>query len=72
MLNPAFLNVGIFAGVCPRDASLFPEADALGITCRQPKLCVGYKEPWKVMEKAVGMPGQQKMGMRCFYQEFCS
>ncbi|XP_011356804.1 leucine-rich repeats and immunoglobulin-like domains protein 1 [Pteropus vampyrus] len=48
-------------GVCPRDASLFPEADALGITCRQPKLCVGYKEPWKVMEKADGMPGQQKM-----------
>ncbi|XP_039707646.1 leucine-rich repeats and immunoglobulin-like domains protein 1 isoform X2 [Pteropus medius] len=48
-------------GVCPRDASLFPEADALGITCRQPKLCVGYKEPWKVMEKADGVPGQQKM-----------
>uniref|UniRef100_A0A9L0SI46 Leucine rich repeats and immunoglobulin like domains 1 n=1 Tax=Equus caballus TaxID=9796 RepID=A0A9L0SI46_HORSE len=49
-------------GICPRDASLFPEVDAHGITCRPPKLCVGYnKEPWKVMEKADGMRGPQKM-----------
>ncbi|XP_028374660.1 leucine-rich repeats and immunoglobulin-like domains protein 1 isoform X1 [Phyllostomus discolor] len=51
-------------GICPRDAGLYPEADAHVVTCRQPKLCVGYnKEPWKVMEKADGTPGQQKMGM---------
>ncbi|KAF6100051.1 leucine rich repeats and immunoglobulin like domains 1 [Phyllostomus discolor] len=49
-------------GICPRDAGLYPEADAHVVTCRQPKLCVGYnKEPWKVMEKADGTPGQQKM-----------
>ncbi|XP_026643862.1 leucine-rich repeats and immunoglobulin-like domains protein 1 isoform X2 [Microtus ochrogaster] len=40
-------------GVCLRDSSLFPEVDMHSITCRQPKLCVGYtREPWKVMEKA--------------------
>ncbi|EGV97735.1 Leucine-rich repeats and immunoglobulin-like domains protein 1 [Cricetulus griseus] len=40
-------------GVCLRDSSLFPEVDVHSITCRQPKLCVGYtREPWKVMEKA--------------------
>uniref|UniRef100_A0A452VGZ1 Leucine rich repeats and immunoglobulin like domains 1 n=1 Tax=Ursus maritimus TaxID=29073 RepID=A0A452VGZ1_URSMA len=49
-------------GVCPRDASLFSEADAHGITCRQPKLCVGCtKEPWNVVEKAQRRPGAQKM-----------
>ncbi|XP_036896801.1 leucine-rich repeats and immunoglobulin-like domains protein 1 isoform X2 [Sturnira hondurensis] len=49
-------------GICPRDAGLYPEADAHVVTCRQPKLCVGYnKEPWKVVEKADGTPGQQKM-----------
>ncbi|XP_058418580.1 leucine-rich repeats and immunoglobulin-like domains protein 1 isoform X2 [Diceros bicornis minor] len=49
-------------GICPRDGSLFPEVDAHGITCRQPKLCVGSnKELWKVMEKADGIPGPQKM-----------
>uniref|UniRef100_A0A2K6GMW2 Leucine rich repeats and immunoglobulin like domains 1 n=1 Tax=Propithecus coquereli TaxID=379532 RepID=A0A2K6GMW2_PROCO len=49
-------------GVCPRDASLFPEADAHGIPCRQPKLCAGYsKEPWKVTEKADGTPAPRKM-----------
>lgn len=49
-------------GICPRDAGLYPEADAHVVTCRQPKLCVGYnKEPWKVMEKADGTPGPQKM-----------
>ncbi|XP_052577719.1 leucine-rich repeats and immunoglobulin-like domains protein 1 isoform X1 [Peromyscus californicus insignis] len=40
-------------GVCLRDSSLFPEVDVHSITCRQPKLCVGYtREPWKVIEKA--------------------
>ncbi|KAL2803566.1 leucine-rich repeats and immunoglobulin-like domains protein 1 isoform 1 precursor [Daubentonia madagascariensis] len=49
-------------GVCPRDASLFPEVDAHGIPCRQPKLCAGYsKEPWKVTEKADGTPVAHKM-----------
>ncbi|XP_036991410.2 leucine-rich repeats and immunoglobulin-like domains protein 1 isoform X2 [Artibeus jamaicensis] len=49
-------------GICPRDAGLYPEADAHVVTCRQPKLYVGYnKEPWKVMEKADATPGQQKM-----------
>ncbi|XP_045630619.1 leucine-rich repeats and immunoglobulin-like domains protein 1 isoform X1 [Ursus americanus] len=49
-------------GVCPRDASLFSEVDAHGITCRQPKLCVGCtKEPWNVVEKAQRRPGAQKM-----------
>ncbi|CAK6435440.1 unnamed protein product [Pipistrellus nathusii] len=49
-------------GVCPRDAGLFPEADGPGITCRQPRLCVGYsKEPWRATEKAGGTPGPQKM-----------
>ncbi|XP_069332141.1 leucine-rich repeats and immunoglobulin-like domains protein 1 isoform X5 [Eulemur rufifrons] len=49
-------------GVCPRDASLFPEADAHGIPCRQPKLCAGYsKEPWKVTEKADGTPAPSKL-----------
>ena len=59
------------AGVCPSDAGLFPEVEAHGITCRQPKLCVGYtKEQWKVVEKADGTPGPQKMmGMRGFRQE---
>ncbi|XP_008586400.1 PREDICTED: leucine-rich repeats and immunoglobulin-like domains protein 1 [Galeopterus variegatus] len=48
-------------GVCPRDASLFPEVDTHGITCRQPKLCVGFtKEPWKVPDKADGPPGPHK------------
>ncbi|XP_037348275.1 leucine-rich repeats and immunoglobulin-like domains protein 1 isoform X2 [Talpa occidentalis] len=48
-------------GVCPRDASLFPEVDAHGITCRQSKLCVGFnKEAHKVMEKVDGTPGPQK------------
>lgn len=65
MLGPAYPTVwGSIAGICPRDAGLCPEADAHVVTCRQPKLCVGYnKEPWKVMEKADGTPGQQKMGM---------
>eukprot|EP00069_Balaena_mysticetus_P017492 bmy_10593T0 len=49
-------------GVCPSNAGLFPEVEAHGITCRQPKLCVGYtKEQWKVVEKADGTPGPQKM-----------
>ncbi|XP_030723521.1 leucine-rich repeats and immunoglobulin-like domains protein 1 isoform X1 [Globicephala melas] len=49
-------------GVCPSDTGLFPEVEAHGITCRQPKLCVGYtKEQWKVVEKADGTPGPQKM-----------
>ncbi|XP_065740620.1 leucine-rich repeats and immunoglobulin-like domains protein 1 isoform X2 [Phocoena phocoena] len=49
-------------GVCPSDPGLFPEVEAHGITCRQPKLCVGYtKEQWKVVEKADGTPGPQKM-----------
>uniref|UniRef100_A0A2K6CU31 Leucine rich repeats and immunoglobulin like domains 1 n=1 Tax=Macaca nemestrina TaxID=9545 RepID=A0A2K6CU31_MACNE len=49
-------------GVCPRDASHFPEADAHSVACRQPKLCTGYhKEPWKATEKAEGTPGPQKM-----------
>ncbi|XP_063116283.1 leucine-rich repeats and immunoglobulin-like domains protein 1 isoform X2 [Cavia porcellus] len=49
-------------GVCLRDASLFPEVDIHTITCRQPKLSVGYiKEPWKVTEKASGTPGPPKM-----------
>uniref|UniRef100_A0A8C2YK38 Leucine rich repeats and immunoglobulin like domains 1 n=1 Tax=Chinchilla lanigera TaxID=34839 RepID=A0A8C2YK38_CHILA len=48
-------------GVCLRDTSLFSEADVHAITCRQPKLSVGYiKEPWKVMEKASGTPGPPK------------
>lgn len=70
-MSPAFLTGWeSIAGICPRDASLFPEVDAHGITCRPPKLCVGYnKEPWKVMEKADGMRGPQKMGMRYFPQE---
>uniref|UniRef100_A0A2K6R8X1 Leucine rich repeats and immunoglobulin like domains 1 n=1 Tax=Rhinopithecus roxellana TaxID=61622 RepID=A0A2K6R8X1_RHIRO len=49
-------------GVCPRDASHFPEADAHSVACRQPKLCTGYhKEPWKATEKAEGTPGPQRM-----------
>ncbi|XP_022428315.1 leucine-rich repeats and immunoglobulin-like domains protein 1 [Delphinapterus leucas] len=49
-------------GVCLSDTGLFPEVEAHGITCRQPKLCVGYtKEQWKVVEKADGTPGPQKM-----------
>ncbi|XP_036187518.1 leucine-rich repeats and immunoglobulin-like domains protein 1 isoform X8 [Myotis myotis] len=49
-------------GVCPRDAGLFPEADAPSIACRPPRLCVGYsKEPWRATEKAAGTPGPQKM-----------
>uniref|UniRef100_A0A8C9HXH8 Leucine rich repeats and immunoglobulin like domains 1 n=1 Tax=Piliocolobus tephrosceles TaxID=591936 RepID=A0A8C9HXH8_9PRIM len=49
-------------GVCPRDASHFPEADAHSVACRQPKLCTGYhKEPWKATEKVEGTPGPQKM-----------
>ncbi|XP_023609805.1 leucine-rich repeats and immunoglobulin-like domains protein 1 [Myotis lucifugus] len=49
-------------GVCPRDAGLFPEADAPSIACRQPRLCVGYsKEQWRATEKAAGTPGPQKM-----------
>uniref|UniRef100_A0A673TQ42 Leucine rich repeats and immunoglobulin like domains 1 n=1 Tax=Suricata suricatta TaxID=37032 RepID=A0A673TQ42_SURSU len=49
-------------GVCPRDMSLFSEADAHGITCRQPKPCAGCnKEAWAVMEKAQRRPGPQKM-----------
>nr|XP_020752213.1 leucine-rich repeats and immunoglobulin-like domains protein 1 isoform X4 [Odocoileus virginianus texanus] len=48
-------------GVCPRDAGLFPEVEAHGVMCRQPKFCVGFtKEPWKVVEKADGPPGPQK------------
>ncbi|XP_040102542.1 leucine-rich repeats and immunoglobulin-like domains protein 1 isoform X3 [Oryx dammah] len=48
-------------GVCPRDAGLFPEVEAHGVLCRQPKFCVGFtKEPWKVVEKADGPPGPQK------------
>ncbi|KAI4532275.1 hypothetical protein MG293_017540 [Ovis ammon polii] len=48
-------------GVCPRDAGLFPEVEAHGVLCRQPKLCVGFtKEPWKVGEKADGPPGPQR------------
>ncbi|XP_019839667.2 leucine-rich repeats and immunoglobulin-like domains protein 1 isoform X1 [Bos indicus] len=48
-------------GVCPRDAGLFPEVEAHGVICRQPKFCVGFtKEPWKVVEKADGPPGPQK------------
>ncbi|XP_057561071.1 leucine-rich repeats and immunoglobulin-like domains protein 1 isoform X2 [Hippopotamus amphibius kiboko] len=49
-------------GVCPSDAGLFPEGEAHGVLCRQPRLCVGYtKEPWKVVEKTDGTPGPQKM-----------
>ncbi|XP_004854229.1 leucine-rich repeats and immunoglobulin-like domains protein 1 isoform X4 [Heterocephalus glaber] len=49
-------------GICLRDASLFPEVNVHAITCRQPKLSVGYiKEPWKVTEKANGTPGPPKM-----------
>ncbi|XP_057363619.1 leucine-rich repeats and immunoglobulin-like domains protein 1 isoform X2 [Manis pentadactyla] len=49
-------------GVCPRDASHLPEADARGIPCRQPRLCGGYStEPWKVTGKAGGTPGPQKI-----------
>ncbi|CAD7666616.1 unnamed protein product [Nyctereutes procyonoides] len=49
-------------GVCPRDASLFAEVDAHGVTCRQPQLCTGCnKEPWDGMEKAQRRPGPQKM-----------
>ncbi|XP_066208024.1 leucine-rich repeats and immunoglobulin-like domains protein 1 [Saccopteryx leptura] len=49
-------------GVCPRDAGLFPEADAHGPACRQPRFCVGHsKGPWKAMEKADGTVGPQKM-----------
>uniref|UniRef100_A0A8C0DXW3 Leucine rich repeats and immunoglobulin like domains 1 n=1 Tax=Balaenoptera musculus TaxID=9771 RepID=A0A8C0DXW3_BALMU len=49
-------------GVRPSDAGLFPEVEAHGITCRQPKLCVGYtKEQWKVVEKADGTLGPRKM-----------
>ncbi|XP_037655857.1 leucine-rich repeats and immunoglobulin-like domains protein 1 isoform X2 [Choloepus didactylus] len=49
-------------GVCPRDASLFPEVDTHGVPCRQPKLCAGCnKEPWKVMEQADGTPCPHKM-----------
>uniref|UniRef100_A0A8C8YJJ8 Leucine rich repeats and immunoglobulin like domains 1 n=1 Tax=Prolemur simus TaxID=1328070 RepID=A0A8C8YJJ8_PROSS len=49
-------------GVCPRDAGLFPEADAHGIPCRQPRLCAGFsKEPWKVTEKADGTPAPRKL-----------
>ncbi|XP_004372826.1 leucine-rich repeats and immunoglobulin-like domains protein 1 [Trichechus manatus latirostris] len=45
-------------GVCPRDASLFPEVDAHGVACIQPQLCVGYnKEPWKITAKADRTPG---------------
>ncbi|KAM6169942.1 leucine-rich repeats and immunoglobulin-like domains protein 1 [Rhynchocyon petersi] len=40
-------------GMCPRDMGLFPEVDAHGVACRQPKLCVGFtKEPWRLPEKA--------------------
>ncbi|KAG8523864.1 Leucine-rich repeats and immunoglobulin-like domains protein 1 [Galemys pyrenaicus] len=50
-------------GVCPRDASLFPEVDAHGITCRQSKLCVGFnKEAHKVMEKVEGTPKMEHSG----------
>uniref|UniRef100_A0A8C0SF88 Ig-like domain-containing protein n=1 Tax=Canis lupus familiaris TaxID=9615 RepID=A0A8C0SF88_CANLF len=56
-------------GVCPRDASLFAEVDAHGVTCRQPQLCTGCnKEPWDGMEKAQRRPGPQKMGKRCSHQ----
>ncbi|XP_047388047.1 leucine-rich repeats and immunoglobulin-like domains protein 1 [Sciurus carolinensis] len=49
-------------GVCLRDAGLFAEVDVHGVTCRQPKLCVGFsKEPWKVTEKASATPGPPKM-----------
>ncbi|XP_076984877.1 leucine-rich repeats and immunoglobulin-like domains protein 1 isoform X2 [Tamandua tetradactyla] len=49
-------------GVCPRDASLFPEADTHGVPCRQPKLCAGYnKELWKVTEQADGTPCPHKL-----------
>lgn len=59
------------AGVCPRDASPFPEADTHGIACRPPKPCVGYnKEPWKGLERGDGIPGPQKMGMRRFVRNF--
>ncbi|XP_066899795.1 leucine-rich repeats and immunoglobulin-like domains protein 1 isoform X2 [Kogia breviceps] len=48
-------------GVCPSNAGLFPEVEAHGITCRQPKLCTGHtKERWEVVEKADGTPGPQK------------
>ncbi|XP_016078586.1 PREDICTED: leucine-rich repeats and immunoglobulin-like domains protein 1 isoform X1 [Miniopterus natalensis] len=48
-------------GVCPRDAGLFPEADARSVTCRQPRLCVGHsQEPWRVKEKVDSSPGAQK------------
>uniref|UniRef100_A0A2I2Y6I0 Leucine rich repeats and immunoglobulin like domains 1 n=1 Tax=Gorilla gorilla gorilla TaxID=9595 RepID=A0A2I2Y6I0_GORGO len=49
-------------GVCPRDASHFPEPNTHSVACRQPKLCAGYhREPWKAMEKAEGTPGPHKM-----------
>ncbi|ELW47069.1 Leucine-rich repeats and immunoglobulin-like domains protein 1 [Tupaia chinensis] len=49
-------------GVCLRDVGLFPEAEAHGIACRPPKLCVGYnREPWKTVEKASGTAGPHKM-----------
>ncbi|XP_036121981.1 leucine-rich repeats and immunoglobulin-like domains protein 1 isoform X5 [Molossus molossus] len=48
-------------GVCPRNAGLFPEVDAHGVLCRQPRLCVGCsKEPWRAAEKADGPPGPQE------------
>ncbi|XP_028335569.1 leucine-rich repeats and immunoglobulin-like domains protein 1 isoform X1 [Physeter macrocephalus] len=48
-------------GVCPSDTGLFPEVEAHGITCRQPKLCIGHtKERWEAVEKADGTPGPQK------------
>lgn len=49
-------------GVCPRDAGLFSEVEAHSVMCRQPKFCAGFtKEPWKVVEKADGPPGPQKI-----------
>lgn len=51
-------------GVCPRDASLFPDSGARGSPSRQPKLCVGFpKEPWKVTEKAARAAGPQKLAL---------
>lgn len=72
MLSPALPTVwDSVAGVCPRDAGLFPEADAPSVACRQPRLCVGYsKEPWRATEKAAGAPGPQKMG-EMLPQETC-
>nr|XP_031326558.1 leucine-rich repeats and immunoglobulin-like domains protein 1 isoform X3 [Camelus dromedarius] len=52
-------------GVGPRDASLFPEVEGDSLMCRQPRLCAGFmQEPWKVMEKANGTAGPEKMPER--------